>query len=212
MTAQIEVNAIRLENEPPRLDSLSIITGDERNYRVSTVGKDDEAILNPQGRIVSEKIVLKHTDINSYLQFKKNISIATWNVRTMNNGNTQIITREMGRNGIDLMGISETKWKGIGQVKSDDYSVYFSGNDKIERKGVAFIFTEKIKKCVLGFNPISDRIIKIRIQGKPIHFTFIEVYAPTSTADEEEMDYFYDALQKAIDITPNHVCHWRLEC
>ena len=113
MTAQIEVNAIRLENEPPRLDSLSIITGDERNYRVSTVGKDDEAILNTQGRIVSEKIVLKHTDINSYLQFKKNISIATWNVRTMNNGNTQIITREMGRNGIDLMGISETKWKGI---------------------------------------------------------------------------------------------------
>ena len=53
----------------------------------------------------------------------------------MNNGNTQIITREMGRNGIDLMGISETKWKGIGQVTSDDYSVYFSGNDKIEKKG-----------------------------------------------------------------------------
>ena len=51
MIAQIEVNAIRLENEPPRLDSLSIITGDERNYRVSTVGKDDEAILNSQGRI-----------------------------------------------------------------------------------------------------------------------------------------------------------------
>ena len=100
------------------------------------------------------------------------------------------------------MGISETKWKGIGQVKSDDYPVYFSGNDKIERKGVAFICTEKIKKCVLGFNPISDRIITIRIQGKPIHFTFIQVYAPTSTADEEEMDYFYDALQKAIDITP----------
>ena len=71
MTAQIEVNAMRLENEPPWLDSLSIITGDERNYRVSTVGKDDEAILNPQRRIVSEKIVLKHTDINSYLQFKK---------------------------------------------------------------------------------------------------------------------------------------------
>ena len=106
MIAQIEVNAIRLENEPPRLDSLSIITGDERNYRVSTVGKDVDAILNPQERIVSEKIVLKHTYTNSYLQFKKYISIATWNVRTMNNGNTEIITREMGRNGIDLMGIS----------------------------------------------------------------------------------------------------------
>ena len=44
----------------------------------------------------------------------------------MNNVNTEIITKAMGRNGIDLMGISETKWKGIGQVKSDNYSVYFS--------------------------------------------------------------------------------------
>ena len=60
---------------------------------------------------------------------------------------------------------------------------------------MAFICTEKRKKCVLEFNPISDRIITIRIQGKPIHFTFIQVYAPTSTADEEEMEYFYDALQ-----------------
>ena len=150
MKAQIEVNAIRLENEPPRLDSLSIITGEERNYRVSTVGKDGEAILHPQGRIVSEKIILKHTDINSYPQLKKYISIATWNVRTMNNGNTEIITMEMGRNGVYLIGISETKWKGIGQVKSDNYSVYFSGNDKIERKGVGFICTDKIKNVFLG--------------------------------------------------------------
>ena len=104
---------------------------DERTYRVSTVGKDGEAILNPQGRIVSQKIVLKHTDTNSYLQLTKYISIATWNVRTMNNGNKEIITREMGKNGIDLIGIRETKWKGIGQVKSDDYSVYFSGNNNI---------------------------------------------------------------------------------
>ena len=58
------------------------------------------------------------------------------------------------------------------------------------------------KKCVLGFNTISDRIITIRIQGKPINFTFMQVYAPTSTADEEVVDHFYDALQKAIDITP----------
>ena len=66
---------------------------------------------------------------------------------------------------------------------------------------MAFICTEKIKKCVLGFNHISDRIITIRIQGKPINFTCRQVYTPTSTADEKEMDYFYDALQKSIDIT-----------
>ena len=78
--------------------------------------------------------------------------------------------------------------------------MYFSGKDNIERKGVAFICTEK--KCVLGFNPISDRIITTRIQGKPTNFTFIQVYAPTSTVDEEDMDYFYDTLQKTIDITP----------
>ena len=59
----------------------------------------------------------------------------------------------------------------------------------------------KIKKCVLGFNSISDRIIAIRIQGKPIHFTFIQVYGPSSISDVEEIGYFYDTLQKAIDIT-----------
>ena len=118
----------------------------------------------------------------------------------MNNGNTEIITREMGRNGVDLMGIRETNWKGIGQVKSDDYSVYFTGNDTIESKGLVS-YAQK-KKCVLVFNPISDRIITICIQGKPIHFTFIKVYAPISTVDEDEMDYFYDALQRAIYITP----------
>ena len=59
----------------------------------------------------------------------------------------------------------------------------------------------KIKKNVIGFNPISDRIITIRIQCKPIHLTFMQLYAPTSTADEEEMDYFYDILQKDFDIT-----------
>ena len=95
MTAQIEVNATRLENEPPRLGSFPIITGDERNYHASTVDKDYGAILNPQGRIVSDNIVLKHKYIYSYLQFKKNISVAIWNVRTMNNGHTEIITREM---------------------------------------------------------------------------------------------------------------------
>ena len=68
----------------------------------------------------------------------------------MNNGTTEIITMETGRNRIYLMGISETKWKGMGQVKSDGYSVYFSGKDKIERKGVAFICTEKIINVFLS--------------------------------------------------------------
>ena len=74
----------------------------------------------------------------------------------------------MGRNGIDLMGISDTKLKGIGQVKSDDYSVYFNGKENLKEKGSIHMY-RKNKKIILGFNPISDRIITIRIQVKPIH-------------------------------------------
>ena len=73
MTAHIEIKLAPKITSNQSV-SLSNITGDERYYGISTVGKDDEAILNPQVRIVSEKIVLKHIDINSYLQ---NISIAT---------------------------------------------------------------------------------------------------------------------------------------
>ena len=78
---------------------------------------------------------------------------------------------------------------------------YCGGNSR--RNAVGFICSKRINKCVLGYNPVSDRIISLRLQGKPINITIIMVYAPTAEADVEMMEDFYDKVQETIDCAPN---------
>ena len=65
-----------------------------------------------------------------------------------------------------------------------------------------FICTDEIRRCVMGFNPVSDRIAIIRLQCKPVNMTALQVYAPTSTAEEEEMEEFYEKVQHVVDEIP----------
>ena len=97
-----------------------------------------------------------------------------------------------------LLGTSEMKWKGAGQISSDEQTVYFSGHEKNKVNGVGFICDKRLAKCVLGFNPISDRVISIRLQCKPANVTLIQLYAPTSDAEDEVIDNFYECIQQAI--------------
>ena len=68
--------------------------------------------------------------------------------------------------------------------------------------GEPFICTDELKRCVLGFNTISDRVLTIRLQCKPVNMTVIQIYAPTSTAEDEEIEHFYEMVQKVVDETP----------
>ena len=79
------------------------------------------------------------------------------------------------------------------------HTVYFSGNEKGGKKGVAFIANQHTAKRVLGYNPINDRLISLRLQAKPINITIIQVYAPTSSATDDVMDEFYNQLQDTLD-------------
>ena len=90
----------------------------------------------------------------------------------------------------------------MGHVKSDNHEVYYCGHDAQRRNGVAFIRTDEIRRCVMGFNPVSDIIATIRLQCKPVNMTVLQVYAPTSTAEEEEMDEFCDKVQQVVDEIP----------
>ena len=87
------------------------------------------------------------------------------------------------------MGISKMRWTGMGHFMSDDYEVYYCGQETLRRNGVAFICTDEIRRCVMGFNPVSDRIATIRLQCKPVNMTVLQVYAPTSTAEEIWQQY-----------------------
>ena len=105
---------------------------------------------------------------------------------------------EMARVNIDILGISELKWTGMGEFNSDDHYIYYCGQESLRRKGLALIVNKRVQNAVLGCNLKNNRMISVRFQGKPFNITVIQVYAPTSNAEE----WFYEDLQDLLELTP----------
>ncbi|PZC71182.1 hypothetical protein B5X24_HaOG213934 [Helicoverpa armigera] len=122
--------------------------------------------------------------------------IGTWNVRGLNQpGKLQTVENEMRRKNVHLLGLSETHWKGQGHCTSDSgTTVYFSGPEDESSRGVAFIVPRSLNKCVVGYNPVSDRIITLKLNTIPWKLNILQVYAPTAQSTEEEIEGFYDTL------------------
>ena len=90
--------------------------------------------------------------------------------------------------------------------------IYYCGQESLRRNGVA---NKRVPNAVLGCNLKNDRMISVRFQGKPFNITVIQVYAPTSNAEEVEVEWFYEDLQDLLELTPQKRCplHYRgLEC
>ena len=105
--------------------------------------------------------------------------------------------------GIEIAEISEMRFMGKGHFSTNDgYVVYFSGDEKKRVHGVAMVLSRITSKAVLGYNPVNERLISIRIQAQPMNITVIQAYAPTSDADENMTQTFYDQLQDILDNTP----------
>ena len=92
----------------------------------------------------------------------------------------------MVRGNIDILGISERKWTGMGKFNSDDHYIYYDGQESLRRNGVALIVNKRIQNAILGCNLKNYRMISVHFQGKPFNITVIQVYAPTSNAEEAE--------------------------
>ena len=86
----------------------------------------------------------------------------------------------------DILGISELKWPGMGEFNSDDHCIYYCGQESLRRNGVALIVNKRVLNAVFGCNLKNDRMISVRFQGKLFNITVIQVYAPTSNAEEHE--------------------------
>ena len=114
--------------------------------------------------------------------YKEQYHIGTWNVRSMNQGKLEVIKQEMSRVNIDILGISELNWTGMGEFNSDDHYIYYCGQESLRRNGVAIIVNKRVRNAVLGCNLKSNRMISVHFQGKPFNITVIQVYAPTSNA------------------------------
>ena len=113
----------------------------------------------------------------------------------MNQGKLEVVKQEMARVNIGILGISELKWTGMGEFNSDDHYIYYCGQESLGRNGVAITVNKRVQNAVLGCNLKNDRMISVRFQGKSLNITIIQVYAPTSNAEEAEVERFYEDLQ-----------------
>ena len=108
----------------------------------------------------------------------------------------------MARVNVDIQGMSKLKWTGMGEFNSDDHYIYYCGQESLRRNGVAIIVNKRVQNAVLGCNLKNNRMILVHFQGKPFNITVIQVYAPTSNAEESEVERFYEDLQDLLELTP----------
>ena len=120
----------------------------------------------------------------------------------MNQGKLEVVKQEMARVTINILGIGKLKLTGMGKFNSDDHYIYYRGQEFLRRNGVAIIVNKRVRNAVLGCNLKNDRMISVHFQGKPFNIIVIQVYAPTSNAEEAEVECFYEDLQDLLELTP----------
>ena len=96
----------------------------------------------------------------------------------MKQGKLEVVKQEMARVSINILGISELKWTGMGEFNSDDHYIYYCGQESLRRNGVALTVNKRVQNAVLGCNLENNRMISVRFQCKPFSITVIQVYAP----------------------------------
>ena len=120
----------------------------------------------------------------------------------MNQGKLEVVKQEKVRVNIDIPGISELRWAGMGEFNSDDHYIYYCRQESLRRNGVAIIVNKRVQNAVLGCNLKNDRMISVHFQGKPFNIMVIQVYVPTSNAEEAEVEWFYEDLRDFLELTP----------
>ena len=115
---------------------------------------------------------------------KKQYCIGTWNVRSVNQGKLEVVKQEMARVNVNILGISEIKWIGMGKSNSDDHYIHYCGQESLRRNGVAIMVNKRVQNEVCGCNLKNNRMISVHFQGKPFNNAVIQAYAPTSNAEE----------------------------
>ena len=103
---------------------------------------------------------------------------------------------------MDILGISELKWTGIGELNSDDHYIYYCGQESFRRNGVPLTIDKTVQNAVLGCSLKNNRMTSVRFQGKSYNITVIQVYNPTSNAKEAEVKWLYEDLQDLLELTP----------
>ena len=184
-----------LKDELPRSEGAQYATGDQcRNNPRKNEGMEPKQKQHPAVNGTGDRSKIRCC--------KEQYCIGTWNVRSMNQGKLEVVKQEMTRVNINVLGISELRWTGMGEFNSYDHYIYYCGQESLRRNGVAIIMNKRVQNAVLGCSLKNDRMITFRFQGKPFNIMVIQVYAPTSNAEETEVEQFCEDLQDLLELTP----------
>ena len=112
------------------------------------------------------------------------------------------VKQEVARGNADILGIGELRWIEMGEFNSYDHYIYYCGQESLIKNGVAIIVNKRVQNAVLGCHLKNDKMISVRFQGKPFNITVIQVCAPSSNAEEVEVEWFYEDLQDLLELTP----------
>ena len=193
-----------LKDELPRLVGAQYATGDQwRNN-----SKKNEGMEPKQNQY---SIVDVTGDGSKVRCCKEQYCMGTWNVRSMNPGKLELVKQEVARVNVDILGISKLKWTGMGEFNSDEHFIYHCGQESLSRNGIAIIVNKRVQNAILECSLKNDRMISVHFQGKQFSVTIIHVYAPTSNAEEAEVEWFFEDLQDLLELTPKKICpfHYR---
>jgi hypothetical protein len=128
----------------------------------------------------------------------KGLKLGTWNVQTLNkDGRFDNLIMEASNMNLDILGICETRWKGVGYIDKEEHIFIYSGGEKRER-GVGILIKKEIEKHVAGYWTYSDRIMLIKIKATPFDLAIVQTYAPTTDHNDEEIEEYYENLQEVL--------------
>ena len=119
-------------------------------------------------------------------------------------GRMQEVAEKILQTDLQVVALQEIRWKGKGQIKKDKYNLYYScKEDQTGHLGTGFIVKKEITKNVMGFEPINERICKIRLKGKYHNTTLINIHVPKEEKDDVK-EQFYAELQQVQEKVPKH--------
>ena len=132
---------------------------------------------------------------------KDELTVGTWNVRTLwAAGHLELLKEEMKRYRCDILGLSEVRWTGAGEVNGCE--MIWSGDETEHQRGVGFLLNSRARMALLGYKPVNARMIVARFSGQPFNISVIQVYAPTTDSTEEEIEQFYENLDDCLKQIP----------